>query len=295
MELEDYYVQKVGSGDPLRFFPGAGFGGLEGLILAERLADQYETHLIDLPGMGRSKGFDHRVKTKDIADWVKRYIDQNGLEKVSVMGHSMGGYIALVFAYHYPEQTERVVLLDHGHKPMPFITPEFGLFTLAIPLLNGLERFLGAKLHRRLDKSFGSEEGEKEERTEADLTKGVEMFCKRMCVEDSPYVRKALQEDLPNDASSWAFMLCFSRTHFPTLLHNLTVPTLLVYGTYAGFDEKEAKRTHKWMARIPAARTNIQTYPVDTKHYVHWAGAEPLNQIERFMTGSLPKIKKVNT
>ena len=63
------------------------------------------THLLlDLPGHGESDVFD-TIHTMDfMADCVKAMLDSEGIDApVRVIGHSMGGYVALAFAERYPE------------------------------------------------------------------------------------------------------------------------------------------------------------------------------------------------
>lgn len=42
------------------------------------------------------------------ADAVLKYLDQNGLDQTAIFGYSMGGYLALWLACHYPERISRV-------------------------------------------------------------------------------------------------------------------------------------------------------------------------------------------
>ncbi len=46
----------MGMGSPVVFFPGAGWSGRAGLIIAEALQESYQVALADLPGYGRNQG-----------------------------------------------------------------------------------------------------------------------------------------------------------------------------------------------------------------------------------------------
>ena len=72
---------------------------------------------LDIPGHGISeiKGEVHTME--QMADVVKDMLDALGLERVTLCGHSMGGYIALAFCERYPERLDGVVLLSSS--PMP--------------------------------------------------------------------------------------------------------------------------------------------------------------------------------
>lgn len=54
-----HYVQKVGKGEqPLIFLPGTGWSATIGTPIAEERHKRFTTHLIDLPGIGKSDGLD---------------------------------------------------------------------------------------------------------------------------------------------------------------------------------------------------------------------------------------------
>lgn len=67
---------------------------------------------LDIPGHGISevKGEVHTME--QMADVVKDMLDALGLERVTLCGHSMGGYISLAFCEKYPERLDGVVLLS---------------------------------------------------------------------------------------------------------------------------------------------------------------------------------------
>lgn len=66
---------------------------------------------LDIPGHGISqvKGEVHTMEY--LADTLASALDTLGVESATVVGHSMGGYIALAFAERYKERTDGVVLL----------------------------------------------------------------------------------------------------------------------------------------------------------------------------------------
>ncbi len=72
---------------------------------------------LDIPGHGISvvKGEVHSMQY--LADTVAAVLDKLGIEQATIVGHSMGGYIALAFAEQYPERTEALVLLHSTPYP----------------------------------------------------------------------------------------------------------------------------------------------------------------------------------
>jgi pimeloyl-ACP methyl ester carboxylesterase len=69
---------------------------------------------LDLPGHGRSDG--PPIPTvSGMAEWVFRLIKQLGIEKVGVVGHSLGSLVALECANREPARVERVALIGTAY------------------------------------------------------------------------------------------------------------------------------------------------------------------------------------
>ncbi len=71
--------------------------------------------IIDLPGHGKSEGKGYRSIT-EYTDFVKDFTNTLSLEKLILVGHSMGGGIAQVFAVDYPESVLACVLVATGAR-----------------------------------------------------------------------------------------------------------------------------------------------------------------------------------
>ena len=74
-----------------------------------------ETHqiiAIDLLGHGKTEklGYIHSMET--MAETVHAVLSELKVEKASIIGHSMGGYVALAFAEKFPQRLEKLVLLN---------------------------------------------------------------------------------------------------------------------------------------------------------------------------------------
>ncbi len=79
--------------------------------LADKLSDEFRIIAIDLPGHGKSGVIEQTHSMELMADVVKEIIDYLKLEKVLLVGHSMGGYVALEFLKDYPQNLAGLVLL----------------------------------------------------------------------------------------------------------------------------------------------------------------------------------------
>ncbi len=72
-------------------------------------------HALDLPGHGRSDDPTiARVLTPQFSDIVVEALDAIGLERVSLLGHSMGGFICTLVASTAPDRIERLMLVSPG-------------------------------------------------------------------------------------------------------------------------------------------------------------------------------------
>ncbi|MET0976280.1 MAG: alpha/beta hydrolase [Leifsonia sp.] len=91
---------------------GFGLSGRYLLPTAERLGDEFHTFVPDLPGFGRSGKPADPLDVPDLAHAAARFLDDRGVEKVTLVGNSMGCPVICEFAHHYPERLERAVLVS---------------------------------------------------------------------------------------------------------------------------------------------------------------------------------------
>jgi pimeloyl-ACP methyl ester carboxylesterase len=74
------------------------------------LSKQYRVVAIDLPGHGHSDCFGYVHDMEMMALAVKAVLDKLGLRKYVMIGHSMGGYVALAFAELFPDNLRGLAL-----------------------------------------------------------------------------------------------------------------------------------------------------------------------------------------
>jgi pimeloyl-ACP methyl ester carboxylesterase len=72
---------------------------------------------VDLPAHGRSPGR-ARATIEAMADWIAAFVDAAGLERASLVGHSMGSLVALQCALAHPQRVEKLALVGTSF-PMP--------------------------------------------------------------------------------------------------------------------------------------------------------------------------------
>jgi len=76
------------------------------------LEDTFDLILPDLRGFGESTTVDAPYTMDDYASDIAGLLDQLGIQKAAVVGHSMGGYVALAFARLYPERVSGLALIS---------------------------------------------------------------------------------------------------------------------------------------------------------------------------------------
>jgi len=77
---------------------------------APQLAKNNRVIVIDLPGYGKSQKGDYPYTLSFYAETVKNLITTLKLKNVTLVGHSMGGQISIIFALKYPELIKNLVL-----------------------------------------------------------------------------------------------------------------------------------------------------------------------------------------
>lgn len=68
----------------------------------------------DLRGRGRSNGIDGPAGMAAHAADLAALLDVLGIDRTVVVGHSMGGFVSVVFAHRYPDRVTRLLLVDGG-------------------------------------------------------------------------------------------------------------------------------------------------------------------------------------
>lgn len=84
---------------------------------AKLLTKEYRVVAMDLPGHGISQVMGPKHSMEFLADTVAGVLDELEIEKATIVGHSMGGYVALQTLRQHPQRLDGIVLLSSTPNP----------------------------------------------------------------------------------------------------------------------------------------------------------------------------------
>src|SRR5699024_1077437 len=88
-------------------------------------ADRFHTILLDMPGFGKSSDLEwEKAYPLIAAEAVDAFCEAKGIEKVDIVGNSMGGNVACETALAYPERVRKMALMGPGGLAAPLFAPE---------------------------------------------------------------------------------------------------------------------------------------------------------------------------
>ncbi len=105
---------KCGSGPALLLLHGLGCDSTTWRDLVPRLAERFTVVAPDLLGHGRSGKPRADYSLGGYANGMRDLLTLLKIDRVTVVGHSLGGGVAMQFAYQFPERTERLALIAPG-------------------------------------------------------------------------------------------------------------------------------------------------------------------------------------
>lgn len=110
------YSKIEGTGKPLLILHGfLGMSDNWKTLGTQFATEGFQVHMLDLRNHGRSfhaSEFSYEVMVQDVLE----YCIANNLDKINLIGHSMGGKTAMLFAVTYPEKVDKLIIADIGPK-----------------------------------------------------------------------------------------------------------------------------------------------------------------------------------
>lgn len=118
------HVKIIGKGKPVLLIPGFTVPGKSWDTVVNQLKDNYECHVVTLAGFGEEKAIDFPWLPQ-VNDALEEYIKQNQLTNLTVIGHSLGGTIAIWLASRENHGISKIVLVDALPAAGTIMFPDF--------------------------------------------------------------------------------------------------------------------------------------------------------------------------
>lgn len=110
-----HYVKHGGSGSPVILIHGLMDSALNWSKNIDALAESHRVWAIDLIGFGySSRVTEPTYSLKYFARTVREFMDTQKIKRASIVGHSLGGAVALEMAHDYPARVDKLVLIAPG-------------------------------------------------------------------------------------------------------------------------------------------------------------------------------------
>ena len=123
-DIEIAYMEAGSGKETILFVHGLGSYSPAWKKNIEELSQNFRCIAVDLPGYGKSSKGNYDGSMTFFAGVLKDFVTKMNLEKVNLVGHSMGGQISIVTSLFYPEIVEKLILVapagfeefDEGEK-----------------------------------------------------------------------------------------------------------------------------------------------------------------------------------
>jgi pimeloyl-ACP methyl ester carboxylesterase len=209
--------------------------------IGKALRDRFDVHALDLRNHGSSPHADS-MRWAELSEDLQGYLDRHGIESPILMGHSLGGKVAMRFACQNPDLVKKLIIVDIAAKAYPpYHDNEFRAMK-RIPV------------------------GELASRKEAEelLEPMVPNWAMRQ------FLLTNLARDEPTGAFKWQANVEALHASLPHIRQNSLVetdryhgPVLLVRGANSGFlDDDDAAEMQHWFSHlreevVPGAGHNV--------------------------------------
>ena len=125
---------------------------------AKHLAEHYPVLSVDLRNHGASPHLSG-MSYAQMSDDLLALLDHLGLAKINLIGHSMGGKVAMYFALHHPQRVEKLIIIDIAPAQYPVWHMANFHALLALPLATITSRqqadeLLSSKIENAFERGF---------------------------------------------------------------------------------------------------------------------------------------------
>lgn len=253
---------KVGRGKPLIFIHGWTNNWESWIPLTTYLKKYYTLYLLDLPGFGDSD-FLPGYNLKIVSSYVAQFIKKLPTKPQSIIGLSMGSFIAAETAYRYPKDVHSAILLGPLIKDLYRYSP-YQLLNLVLRIFNynrinrgAIKRLIQLRIYAYI------------------MSKYVNMYRFNRTYVDN-YGLNGKKKMRIEAFLQMGFSI--NAYDFKKVLTNIKIPTLIIYGR----EDKIAKYKNAQKLLPQNKNLSMQIIPF-CGHMVHWEQSEKVaSYIKKF-------------
>ena len=222
----------------------------------ERVAENFRTYSFDFWGFGESRRKSTYESIQNYSDQVIRFLDELGIDRVLLVGHSMGGMVALKTAINHPRRISRVAAVG---APIVGDSLSWLLKLTDRPIM--ADAFARVPWFRRF------------------------MFSQFLGETNDPHVHEILDDSVKSSSTTLRNAVASMwRTDLRPELPRLTVPTLIVHG---GRDAIVHPNQDDLFDTIPSAEVVVMP---ESRHFPFLDEADLFNDILlRFLKQEAPR------
>jgi pimeloyl-ACP methyl ester carboxylesterase len=266
-----FQVKGTGHGKPMILIPGLSSSGETWDTTVSRYQDRFECHVLTVAGFAGVPRVPAPMLDR-VREGLADYIRKNQLDKPIIVGHSLGGFIALDLASHYPDLPGPLVIVD----AYPFFA---GIADPSITPPKVKEMVAGMRQY------YGSLDRDMYERT---TKSGV---ATRIMVTKDSDLDRLIAWGLATDRTAVTDAMCelFSADLRDDLAkiksRTLVLGTWIGYKTYTDRERTEANLRRQY-ARLAGVEIQITD---SARHFIMWDDPEWMfGQLDRFLDLARP-------
>jgi pimeloyl-ACP methyl ester carboxylesterase len=268
---DPFQVKVTGHGQAMILIPGLSSSGETWDTTVAHYKDRFECHVLTVAGFAGVP----RVPTPmldRVRDGLADYIRKNRLEKPVIVGHSLGGFVALALAAKYPGLVGKLVIVD------------------AYPFFGGISdpQVTPAKARENVAQMRQYMDAQTQDMYERYVKSGV--GTRMMVTRDSDFER-LVAWGLVSDRTAVTDAVCeLFAADLRDELANIKSPTL-VLGTWIGYSQyTDRQRTEANLRRQYAKLAGVDIQVNDTaRHFIMWDDPDWMfGQLDRFLSLAKP-------
>ena len=210
-----FIVRIKGSGQrPLILIPGFACSGDVWDETVARYGDRYKCYVLTMAGFAGTAP----QTNPDLQTWIKdiaAYIRENKIDRPVIIGHSMGGGMAMILAATYPDLISKIIVVD------------------ALPCLNAL---MNTNFKAAEHPDCAPAIQQMTQMTESQFAQMQKMTMPRLMT-DTVHLEQVIQWSKSSDRTTFAAMYCqYSNTDMRSLIANIHCPALvLMESPFSGY------------------------------------------------------------